>query len=117
MARNLNKYGYKVCYKEENSHKEKVHLVTNSLWLALHEKQWYETHPQFDRKTKLKIINPTWLIKEVKTYLEYSKLWRGCPFRDYLSDFIKRSKDEKLKFGNLDKGARSCQILLGRKCK
>lgn len=93
MARKLeNEYGYKVCYKEQNCKKEKVHLVTNSLWLAELEKQWYETHPQRNRKTNILLINPTWKIHEVKTYLEYSILWRGCPFRDYLSDFIKRRK-------------------------
>lgn len=93
MARKLeNKYGYKVCYKEENSSKEKVHLVTNSLWLAELEKNLFEKYPQTDRKTKCKLTNPTWNIYPVKTYFEYSKLWRGCPFRDYLSDFFKRSK-------------------------
>lgn len=94
MARNLNKYGYKVCYKEENRNKEKVHLVTNSFWLANEEKKWYENHTEFDRKTKRILINPTWKIYPVKSYLEYSILWRGCPFRDYLSDFIKRSKKQ-----------------------
>ena len=72
MARKLdNKYGYKLC--NEN---KKVELVTNSLWLAELEKAQNENLD----------------IYPVKTYFEYSKLWRGCPFRDYLSDFIKRRK-------------------------
>lgn len=93
MARKLeNKYGYKVCYKEQYSSKQKVYLVTNSLWHAEFEKKWFESHPQRNRKTNIILINPTWKIHKVKTYFEYSKLWRGCPFRDYLSDFIKRRK-------------------------
>ena len=71
MARKLIDYGYKLCNKEK-----KVCKVTNSLWLAKFEK----------KQNKNLDIYP------VKTYFEYSKLWRGCPFRDYLSDFIKRRK-------------------------
>ena len=66
-----NKYGYKLC-----NNQKQVCLVTNSLWLAELEKA---------RNENLDIY-------PVKTYFEYSKLWRGCPFRDYLSDFIKRRK-------------------------
>ncbi len=66
-----NKYGYKLCNKQKE-----ISLVTNSLWLAELEKAQNENLD----------------IYPVKTYFEYSKLWRGCPFRDYLSDFIKRRK-------------------------
>ena len=66
-----NKYGYKLCNKQKE-----IRLVTNSLWLAELEKAQNENLD----------------IYPVKTYFEYSKLWRGCPFRDYFSDFIKRRK-------------------------
>ena len=86
------KYGYKICYREYGKTKLKIHLVTNDYELAQWRMQYYETHQQYNRKTKKLINSPTWYILPVKTYLEYSILWRGCPFRDYLSDFIKRSK-------------------------
>ena len=74
-----NKYGYKVCYRELNKRKIKIHMVCNSLNLAKWHIQWYENHDAYDKKHKL-IIKPTWYIKPVKTYIEYKYLWRGCPF-------------------------------------
>lgn len=87
-----NEYGYKVCYQELNSSKLKVHLCTNSYSLAKFELNYYKTHPQRDRQTNKLLIKPQWYIYPVRSYFEYSILWRGCPFRDYLSDFIKRRK-------------------------
>ena len=87
-----NKYGYKVCYQEIGKHKFKIHLVCNSYDYAVWRVQYYETNPQYDRKTHHLIHNPTWKILPIKTYMEYSKLWRGCSFRDYLSDFLKGVK-------------------------
>ena len=75
-----NKYGYKVCYKELGKQRLKVNLVTNSLRLAEWEIQYYENHQQRDRKTNRLIREPTWIIKPVKTLLEYKWLWKGCPF-------------------------------------
>ena len=75
-----NKYGYKVYCIEKNSKKKKLFLVTNSYDLAKWEIEYYIIHPQYDRKTKQLLNNPIWIIKEIKTYLEYKYLWRGCPF-------------------------------------
>lgn len=81
-----NKYGYKVCYQRD-SEKLKTYLSTNSYSGARWNIERYEKSPP---NTLLKDVK--WYILPVKNYLEYSKLWRSCPFRDYLSDFIKRSK-------------------------
>ncbi len=75
-----NKYGYKVCYHEFGRLKLKIHLVTNSLRLAIWEVQYYENHKQQDRKTNKPIRDPTWFILPVKNYFEYKRLWKGCPF-------------------------------------
>lgn len=67
-----NKYGYKISYKKQNKKKEHLYLVTNTLNSAEWQIQWYK------RNSTLK--NVEWNIKEIKTKLEYKKLWRGCPF-------------------------------------
>lgn len=80
-----NKYGYKICYKEETDSKLKLHLVTNSFDLAVLELKNYKLYPQKDRKDKHIIKNPIWHLLEVKNQNEYKKLWKGCPFADDLS--------------------------------
>lgn len=84
--RTENKFGYKVCYQENNKPKQKVHLVTNSFILASMELRDYLIYPQYDRKDKHRLLNPKWHIYEVKTKNEYEKLWKGCPFKDSFSD-------------------------------
>lgn len=85
-----NKYGYRICYQKDN---EKIinFLATNSYTLARWEIDRYEKSPPLDKNNKI-LDNVKWYIFPVKTYLEYSLLWRGCPFRDSISDFTKRSK-------------------------
>ena len=76
----MNKYGYKVCYREFGKLKLKIHLVCNDLQGAEWNVRYYENHKQKDRKTGNLIRDPTWFILPIKTYLEYRKLWKGCPF-------------------------------------
>ena len=79
-----NKYGYKLCYEEQEKNKLKVHLVTNNFDLAIWEIENYLKYPQIDKKDKHIIKNPKWHLFEVKTSKEYNKLWKGCPFKDDL---------------------------------
>ncbi len=73
-------YGYKVCYQRRGRHKRKLYLVTNTYDLAEWSVRWYESHSPPDRKTQQPLESITWLIIPIKTYLEYKRLWRGCPF-------------------------------------
>ena len=75
-----NKYGYKVCYRIFGKRKYKIHLVCNTYDGAVWSVQYYETHPQLDRKTKTLIKQATWFVLPIRTYLEYRRLWKGCPF-------------------------------------
>jgi len=85
-----NRYGYRICYQKGN---EKImnYFATNSYKLARWEVERFEKSPPLDKHNNI-LDNVKWYIFPVKSYLEYTLLWRGCPFRDYLSDFIKRSK-------------------------
>lgn len=76
----MNKYGYKVCYRKIGKQKLKMFIVTNSYDLATWHVRWYEREPPKDRKTDKPILNVTWLVIPVKNFLEYKRLWRGCPF-------------------------------------
>jgi hypothetical protein len=73
-------YGYKVCYKQNGKDKLKIYLVTNTYEGALWNVRWYENHSPPDRKTKQPIEKVTWLVVPIKTFIEYKRLWRGCPF-------------------------------------
>lgn len=76
----MSKYGYKVCYKEFGKNKLKIHLICNTYSLARWEIQYYENYQLLDRKRNKLIKNPIWYIIPIKTYYEYKKLYKGCPF-------------------------------------
>ena len=76
----MNKYGYKVCYKRRGENKLKIYLVTDTYDCASWNVRWCENHSPPDRKTRKPITNVVWVVIPIKTYLEYKKLWRGCPF-------------------------------------
>lgn len=76
----MNNYGYKVCYKKQGEEKLKIYLITNDYDLAKWHIRWYEKHTPTDRKTNRPLEKVTWLIIPIKTYIEYQRLWRGCPF-------------------------------------
>lgn len=75
-----NNYGYKVCYRKKGKSKLKIYIVTNTYDLAAYHILWYSKHTPKDRETKRPIENVVWLIVPIKTYIEYKRLWRGCPF-------------------------------------
>lgn len=75
-----NRYGYKVCYIKHGRRKQKLYLVTNTYNSAEWSVRWYETHSPLDRKTRKPLERVTWLIIPIKTYPEYKRLWRDCPF-------------------------------------
>lgn len=76
----IRNYGYKVCYRQQGSEKLKIYVVTNTYDLAEFHIRWYAKHTPSDRKTKHPLENVIWLIVPIKTYIEYKRLWRGCPF-------------------------------------
>lgn len=76
----MNKYGYKICYKRQGKHKLKIYLVTNTYRSAEWSVRWYESHPPLDKKTQKPLDCVMWLIIPIKTFIEYKRLWRGCPF-------------------------------------
>lgn len=76
----MNKYGYKVCYKQHGKRKLKIYLVTNTYHSAEWCVRWYESRSPLDRKTQKPLDRVTWLIVPIKTFIAYKRLWRGCPF-------------------------------------
>lgn len=73
-------YGYKVCFRQLGKQRTKIYAVTNTYNLAIWHVRWYQREPPEDRQTKLPILNVEWLVIPVKTYNEYRRLWRDCPF-------------------------------------
>ena len=76
----MNEYGYKVCYRKQGKEKLKIYLITNTYDLAEWHIRWYKKHTPTDSDTKRPLENVIWLIVPIKTYIEYKRLWRGCPF-------------------------------------
>ncbi len=72
----MKEYGYKVCYKKQGKEKFKIFLITNSYDLAEFHIRWYAKHDPPDKT----LLEATWIIVPVKTYAEYKRLWRDCPF-------------------------------------
>lgn len=79
-GRKLKNYGYKVCYRKFGTNKLKIYLVTNTYDGAVWNVRWYEKQAPPDRITNKPIENVTWLVIPIKNFLEYKRLWRGCPF-------------------------------------
>ena len=77
---NKNKYGYKICYRQQHNSKLKIYLITNTYASALWHIRWYENHSPPNKETKQPLENVTWQILPIKTITEYKRLWRGCPF-------------------------------------
>lgn len=73
-------YGYKVCYRKFGKRKWKIYVIVNTYDFALWHVRWYEREIPLDRKTKEPIENVSWLVMPIKTYIEYKRLWRDCPF-------------------------------------
>ena len=63
----LNKYGYKVYYKERGKIFPKLFSITNSYDLALIDIKRCKT-------------NVKCYIKPIKSYIEYKYRWKNCPF-------------------------------------
>lgn len=76
----MNEYGYKVCYRKQGKEKLKIYLITNTYDLAEWHIRWYKQNAPKDNKTKRPLENVIWIIVPIKTYIEYKRLWRGCPF-------------------------------------
>ena len=75
-----NKYGYKLCYKNEGSKKLHIYVITNTFSLAEFEMQMCIKYPEQIKQSNKTIRGPTWLIIPIKNKKEYKKLWRDCPF-------------------------------------
>lgn len=75
----MRNYCYKVCYRQLGKDKIKMYAVTNTYDLALWFVRWYEREPPKD-KTEQPIVNVEWLIVPIKNFIEYRRIWRGCPF-------------------------------------
>jgi hypothetical protein len=72
----MDDYGYKLCYKKRGKEKLKIYIITNSYDLAEFHIRWYAKHGPPDKT----LSDVTWLIVPIKTYAEYKRLWRDCPF-------------------------------------
>ncbi len=76
----MKNYGYKVCYQKQGKRKIKCYLITNTYSSAEWCVRWYNSHTPPDRRTNRPLERVTWLIVPIKTFIEYKRLWRGCPF-------------------------------------
>ena len=75
-----NKYGYKLCYKNEGSKKLHIYVITNTFSLAEFEMKMCIKYPEQIKQSNKTIRGPTWLIIPIKNKREYKKLWKDCPF-------------------------------------
>lgn len=75
-----NKYGYKVCYIKRGRKRPIPHIFTNTYGLANLEKNICELKPQYIKRIKKILKNPTWhIIASSKKDIKHK--WKRCPFR------------------------------------
>ena len=78
--RNNKDYGYKVCYKEENSRKYVRYFLTYTYKQAQTALLGYIRYPPKAREDDHILVNPIWKIIPVKKREVKQGIWRECPF-------------------------------------
>lgn len=80
MARTINQYGYKVCYKEEHTQRYIRHFLTYTYKQAQRALAGYIRYPPRARDDNHVLVNPKWKIIPVNKKEVKRGIWRECPF-------------------------------------
>ena len=73
-------YGYKVCYREENSKELIRHFKTRTYRKAADMKKHYLLYPPRSRIDNHKLNNPKWYIIPINRQEVQRGIWREVPF-------------------------------------
>ena len=76
----MNKYGYKVCYREEGMKRYVRHFLTYTRRQAVRAMNGYIRYPPTARKDGHKLTKPKWKIIPVSRSEAEAGIWRECPF-------------------------------------
>jgi len=80
MTDKNNRYGYKVCYKEQGSEKYILYFKTRTYRQAKRIKQSYKLYPPLGREDNHILINPIWAIIPISRIEIIDGIWREAPF-------------------------------------
>ena len=73
-------YGYKVCYREQDSKEYVRYFLTYTLQQARRAMADYIRYPPHDRDTGRKLVCPKWKVIPVTKKEVIGGIWRECPF-------------------------------------
>lgn len=73
-------YGYKVCYREQDSKEYVRYFLTYTLKQARRAMADYIRYPPRDRDTGRKLVCPKWKVIPVTKKEVIGGIWRECPF-------------------------------------
>ena len=79
MAERKN-YGYKVCYREENSKALIRYFITHTYRQAVSMRKFYLLYPPRSRIDNHKLVNPKWYIVPINRQEVQKGIWREVPF-------------------------------------
>lgn len=75
-----NRYGYKVCYKEQYSKQYVRHFIAYTYSQAKLAKHGYLLYPQYSRLDNHILQNPKWKILPISKAEVLAGIWREDPF-------------------------------------
>lgn len=76
----MERYGYKVCYREEGSERYVRYFLTYTYKQAIKAIDGYIRSPPKERETGRKLNNPHWKIIPVSRNEVRAGIWRETPF-------------------------------------
>ena len=80
MKTQNNLFGYKVCYREDNSKELIRHFITHTYRQAASMKRYYLLYPPRSRIDNHKLKNPKWYIIPINRQEVQKGIWREVPF-------------------------------------
>ena len=75
-----NRYGYKICYREQGSKTYVRHFITYTYKQALAAMHEYIRYPPEAREDGHELKNPAWRVTPISKKEVADGIWRECPF-------------------------------------
>ena len=80
MKRQKQRYGYKICYKEEGAKGYTRHFMTYTYRAAVKELKYCKSVPQNSKNDGHLLNNPKWKIIPISSKEKKNGIWQECPF-------------------------------------
>jgi len=76
----MEKYGFKICYRDEGTKCHVRHFLTFTRRQAVEMLNFYIRYPPMEHEGRRALIKPKWKIIPVSRREVRAGIWEGCPF-------------------------------------